>query len=189
MDGFLLFIINYITGIIIILTLVLGVAIAINAVRLSTCFNFLCEMLKQSIKRTTIDTTTLKSYGTLEKVEADPDKIREYENVFKKHSSWTDILSSMIPVYPMLGILGTVAGLLRQVSASNFDGTVQALGTALSSTLWGLIAAIVLKIFIGFSSVRIISNIENMLDDYYRGFELSNLRKQYASQKAENQEA
>ncbi len=74
--------------------------------------------------------------------------------------SWEDILNNLetfnnvqirysiyeqfVPVFPLLGILGTVAGLIMQLG--NIDQMREALALSMSTTFWGLIAAISLKI-------------------------------------------
>ena len=72
----------------------------------------------------------------------------------------------MIPIFPLLGILGTVAGLILQVMTSDASAIYAALHLALSSTLYGLIAAIVLKIVEASIVQKHINEIDAMFSDY-----------------------
>ena len=71
-----------------------------------------------------------------------------------------------------MGILGTVSGLIMQLKGQDLDMLFNSLDTALSSTFWGLIAAIALKV-ISTASAKLIEDTENILDDYDKKFENS----------------
>ena len=76
-----------------------------------------------------------------------------------------------IPIFPLLGILGTVAGLILQVSTQDAGAIYAALNTALSTTMWGLIAAVVLKIVETAMVLKSVNEIETMFSDYDLKFE------------------
>lgn len=56
------------------------------------------------------------------------------------------MITQLIPLFPLLGILGTVAGLYLQVRTQDSQAIYAALSLALASTFYGLVAAIGLKI-------------------------------------------
>lgn len=74
--------------------------------------------------------------------------------------------AQMIPLFPLLGILGTVAGLIAQVSTEDAGAIYGSLGLALSTTFWGLIASIVLKVVEAWLVQKEINNIETVFNDY-----------------------
>ena len=73
-------------------------------------------------------------------------------------------LSQLITLFPMLGILGTVWGLVRSGNISDIDQLVTGLGMALSTTLVGLICAIFLKGIDSILLVTLVNNIETEFD-------------------------
>ena len=82
----------------------------------------------------------------------------------------------MIPLFPLLGILGTVAGLMTMVDPSakdNLQNLYMGMGSALSTTLYGLIAAIILKFTDALFTSRIINDVDVMLDDFDKKLELA----------------
>lgn len=76
------------------------------------------------------------------------------------------IAAQMIPLFPLLGILGTVSGLIAQVSTQDEAAIYSSLGLALSTTFWGLIASIVLKVVEAWLVQKGINNIETVFNDY-----------------------
>ena len=62
--------------------------------------------------------------------------------------------------------MGTVAGIITQLSTKDLDKVFGSLHLALGSTFFGLIVAIILKIFDSLFSARIINETEIILDDY-----------------------
>ncbi|MBQ0145728.1 MAG: MotA/TolQ/ExbB proton channel family protein [Lachnospiraceae bacterium] len=75
-------------------------------------------------------------------------------------------VAQMIPVFPLLGILGTVAGLIAQVQAADAAEIYASLDVALTTTFWGLVAAIVLKVVETWLVQREINDIETIFNDY-----------------------
>ena len=91
-----------------------------------------------------------------------------------------DTLVQLIPVFPSLGILGTVVGLMMQISAEGIDGMTGAIATALSSTLFALIMTIILKAYTALKVSRIINETEIEFADNDRYHqEFIELRKQH----------
>ena len=56
-------------------------------------------------------------------------------------------LSQLISIFPLLGILGTVLGLVASRDMANIEQLVSGLSTAMLTTLVGLIASIALKLY------------------------------------------
>lgn len=87
---------------------------------------------------------------------------KTYDEIYSQYNTW----AQMIPIFPLLGILGTVAGLILQVSSQNADAIYASLHLALSSTLYGIIAAIILKIVEAAVVQKRVNEIDSMLSDY-----------------------
>ena len=100
------------------------------------------------------------------------DTIRAAELKFNQTCSKHNAISQLIPVFPLLGVLGTVFGLIKQASAENIVDMLSSLDIALGTTVLGLIFGIVLKIYDALISSRIISDTEVLLDDYDKKMEL-----------------
>lgn len=103
------------------------------------------------------------------------DTVRDSENVFNKNCSLHGVLAQLIPVFPLFGILGTVAGLILNVDANDMSALKDSLGTAMWTTFYGLVFAIGLKIVDAIFPSRIISDVEVMLNDNDRKYELSGI--------------
>ena len=81
---------------------------------------------------------------------------KEYDEIAAKFES----LVQLVPIFPSIGILGTVVGLMLQVSANGIDGMTGAIATALSSTFFALIATIILKAYVAVTTTKIMSAID-----------------------------
>ena len=75
-------------------------------------------------------------------------------------------VAQMIPIFPLLGILGTVAGLIAQVQAQDAAQIYASLDVALGTTFWGLVAAIILKVVEAWTVQKEINDIETIFNDY-----------------------
>ena len=99
---------------------------------------------------------------------------------FEEQCAGVDTLVQLIPVFPSLGILGTVVGLMMQISAEGIDGMTGAIATALSSTLFALIMTIILKAYTALKVSRTINETEIEFADHDRYHqEFIELRKQH----------
>ncbi len=79
-----------------------------------------------------------------------------FNTVYAEYVAWTQLIT----LFPMLGILGTVMGLIFGGSLNNIDQLVSGLGMALWTTLLGLLFAIGLKAYDSISLGRLINNID-----------------------------
>lgn len=170
MSSFLSFLQENMNILIIILGLIIFISIAINAAKLSQQKSRIQDVVNRKNTKVTINKKTMEMHEYEEPEDVGPDTIRNYETDFNKVCSWYYVLEQFIPLFPLFGILGTVSGLITQVTAQNIDEMFNSLNTALTSTWFGLIFAIGLKILVALSSTRIIKDVEIMLDDYDKKF-------------------
>ncbi len=111
-----------------------------------------------------------------------PDTIRKYEMEFNRTCSWHGMLTQLIPIFPLLGILGTVAGLMLETKAGDMTVMLGSLDVALVTTFWGLIFAILLKIIEAVFPSRVIYDVEVMLDDFDKKMSLAEMFQNYRAQ-------
>ena len=104
-----------------------------------------------------------------------PDTIRKYERDFNKDCALHNVFSQLIPIFPLMGILGTVAGLMLEVNSQDINGMMASMDTALSSTFFGLIFAILLKFVDAIFPSRIIEDVDVMLEDYSKKLDLAEM--------------
>lgn len=164
-------------GFIICFAVLVFVLLMINGVILSNHKSRIKENLKldKSLYSINFDTKNIEEREN-EKIVITPSAIRGFETKFNEACSYHDILAQMIPLFPLLGILGTVAGLMTMVDPSakdNLQNLYIGMGSALSTTLYGLIAAIVLKFTDALFASRIINDVDVMIDDFDKKLELA----------------
>ncbi len=115
---------------------------------------------------TMFNTTTKKFEDQDDKEQVTPDSVRNLEKSFNVIRIRHNVYSQLIPVFPLLGILGTVAGLLLQLKTGSDTVQFRNLDLALGSTFWGVVFSIILKTVDAIFPSRIISSTEILLDDY-----------------------
>jgi len=98
---------------------------------------------------------------------ADLDLIREE---YQHTESWYTAFSLVIQLFPLLGILGTVAGLYQAMNEQT--DMYSGVGFALSSTVIGIIWAIVYKIVDIVFTSRAINYIDEGLDIYEKNYQI-----------------
>ena len=136
-----------------------------NYIKLYTKKSFIHDAMNRKNKETYLNAAT-GEVEEREKSEAvTPDTIRDYEKSFNEVVSGYNACTQFIPLFPLLGILGTVSGLVEQLKAQNIDEMFKSLDVALTSTFWGLIVTIILKICATISA-KLIEDTEIVLDDY-----------------------
>lgn len=101
------------------------------------------------------------------------DAIHFKEKDFSNYCSTHDVLAQLIPLFPLVGLLGTVWGLMQSVQAGDISQMMASLDTALSSTFFGLIASIALKFFDSFPA-KLIRSVEIALDNFYWKYDKKN---------------
>jgi len=107
--------------------------------------------------------------GGIKKI-IDPDtwaEVLEYLEKFNKIQLKYSIFEQFVPVFPLLGILGTVAGLIQKLG--DVEGMKDALAVSMSTTFWGLIAAILLKVV----DAALVSKVVNKMSLYFETYEQS----------------
>ena len=89
----------------------------------------------------------------------------EYKEEYNKIQLIYQTFEQFVPIFPLLGILGTVAGLIQQLD--HIDQMRDALAVSMSTTFLGLIAAVVLK----FVDAILVSKNVNSMEMYFDTFE------------------
>ena len=169
MDAILKFINDDINVIIIFVGIFVFAGLLVCAIVLTNERHMLEEMTAGKRVRTVVNPDTLAAtqehYTTVTR--EDTDTRRQH---FNRWCSYYSVFAGLIGILPLMGILGTVAGLILNVRAQDLEAVFASLNTALSSTLLALFFAIVLKIFDSFGTSRIIFQIDTLFDDYDRRF-------------------
>ncbi len=156
---------GFITPAIMVLMVLLLIAVILNYVKLRDHYFTISNALNGREVKKKVDSLGNVT-ETTRKTMSDVDTIHSYENKYNGTKSVYETISQLIPVFPLMGILGTVAGLMAQTTASNSADIVGSLNVALGSTFWGLIASIILKLVITLFNARVINSVDNMLDAY-----------------------
>ncbi|MCQ2537545.1 MAG: MotA/TolQ/ExbB proton channel family protein [Lachnospiraceae bacterium] len=134
------------------------------------------KMIKDAVSGNKSKSEMNRNGEIIESVQKDvytPDTIRTLETNYNKTCANHNIILHIIPIFTLLGILGTVCGFIQQLnaagdSASIITSIMDSLKTAFNSTFYGLIATIVLQIVDAASASRIIDEIDADLNDYDR---------------------
>lgn len=112
----------------------------------------------------------IKSIGQTNNSELDLHLLRKLK---ERETKCYHIFVSITNIFPLMGILGTIISLLRLASFSN-DMIMFNFTTALTSTFWGLVCAIIFKAIDGILSPKIAFNEDNFnllisrIDNYTR---------------------
>ncbi|MDO4938724.1 MAG: MotA/TolQ/ExbB proton channel family protein [Lachnospiraceae bacterium] len=148
---------------------VLAVGVLIFLVTLSNQFKELKKKVEDHIQGN--KGRVYRNQKTLDLKQRDT-AIAKREDTYPLRKSFDELcakyltVAQMIPVFPLLGILGTVAGLIAQVQAADAAQIYASLDVALMTTFWGLVAAIVLKVVETWLVLREINDIETIFNDY-----------------------
>lgn len=115
-----------------------------------------------------------------EKVSYNRKKLEENREVYNKQYSVYAVASQLIGLFPLLGILGTVLGLISS-DLTDIDSLVGGLTEALRTTLWGLVFAIVLKAADAFVPGKLVKDIDakfETVDDAIARLNLESIMKE-----------
>lgn len=101
------------------------------------------EVLKEKLQPTIYVpiNVLLKSFSQAKEREYD---LHEIKSLKDKEAFYMNILLTIMSVFPLLGILGTIISLLRMVDIGSTEILFN-FTTALTSTFWGLVMAITFK--------------------------------------------
>lgn len=176
MTGALKVIGENINVIILLFGIVLTALIFVNGAKLSSHKNRIDEAVSRRNRKWGLDPA---DGSVVEEDDEDasitPDTIRQYERDFNNSCAWHSVFSKLIPIFPLMGILGTVAGLMLESQAVDLEGMMSSIDVALSSTFFGLIFAILLKFVDAVYPSRIIEDVEVILDDYSKKLDLAEM--------------
>ena len=168
MVAFLQFISNYGTILIIVVGIVCLVFLIRSWVQLSMLSDEIQKTLNVKKGRMKVDrqTRTVVQKVEYSRLRSEADDLREK---FDRRSSGHYVVSQMIPIFPLLGILGTVAGLILGLQ-EGLEHIQEGLSTAMDTTLWGLIFAIVLKVLDNIGPGKTVYTITDDLEEYERRY-------------------
>ncbi len=83
------------------------------------------------------------------------------------------VLEQIIPIFPLLGILGTVSGLIPLLADENLDLMWNKMGEAMYTTFLGLVAAIVLKAFDALVTGKNINKMAVSFDMFDQSYQMA----------------
>ena len=90
--------------------------------------------------------------------------VKRYNEQSVKLTQWSQYIS----IFPLLGLLGTVLGLipgLKTISEGDFTSLFNSLSTALWTTVGGIVAAIILKWLLTHFALKEAEEIENLIEE------------------------
>lgn len=170
-----------------------GIVISGMAVMIFLLWNGIClsnhkSRIEEALKRRNSKYSLNTSFKQIEENEDQdasitPDTIRKYETDFNKVCSLHNVLVQLIPVFPLLGILGTVVGLTLELQSGNVEEMMASLDVALGTTLFGLIITIILKVMEAVFPSRVIYDVEVMLDDFDKKLSIAEMFQNFKEEK------
>ncbi len=98
-----------------------------------------------------------------QKVSYDRKKLEENREEYNKRYSFYVVASQLISLFPLLGIFGTVLGLVTS-DLADIDSLVAGLSQALWTTFWGLVCAIILKAVDAILPGKLVNDIDARFD-------------------------
>lgn len=113
-----------------------------------------------------LDKDANMQYVTSASIQAqDINKLRErYDEICVEF----DTITQLVSIFPSLGILGTVIGLMCQVQAQGIDQMTDSIALALSSTCLALLITVAMKVYMAFSTSKELSSLEVKYRSYER---------------------
>lgn len=166
MNGVLYFLQEHMNLLITLFGIIISILIIVNAVNLAHQKTRIQDALNWKKRSMSINKKTRELQEREVAENITPETIHTYEKEFNKVCSVYNVLAQFIPIFPLLGILGTVSGLMLQVASQDIASMSASLSLALGSTWVGLAFAIFLKALVALTSNRIIEDVEILLEDY-----------------------
>ena len=139
-----------------------------NAFSLTSQYRQINAVMNWKNTTSVLSRTTFEMEDRTNGEKVTPDTIRELQTRFNSLCSFHEVIAQLIPLFPLMGILGTVSGMIGELNSTAGDMTAMlgSLQGALNSTYWGLVFAIVLKFVDSVWPSRKISETEIILEDY-----------------------
>jgi len=100
------------------------------------------------------------------------DTLSDIEEFSKPQVAYS-LVQQLVPVFPLLGILGTVMGLIMQLNSGTLDALKDALGTSMWTTLWGLVAAIAIRLMDAFWVSKKVTELELYFNIYEQRYQMA----------------
>ena len=153
--------------------------ILIGGLALATLFIFAYVLVKIKSLKSRIEDDRRRSGGRKEYSEGGIRKeagvvqwedTLDYMEIFNHIRLKYSMAEQFIPIFPLLGILGTVSGLIQKLT--DIAAMSDALGTSMWTTFWGLIAAIGFKVI---DAIWISSAVDDMalyFDTYEQNYQM-----------------
>lgn len=91
---------------------------------------------------------------------------------YQREGWWYSVFSMIIQIFTLLGILGTVAGLY--LAMSDGEDMYHGVELALSSTVYGIMAAVIFKVFDILITSFLINYIEDGIERYEKIYQVKN---------------
>ncbi len=101
-----------------------------------------------------------------ENVEGEIKKVAKKEGEFSNYLASYNTHCQIVSIFPLLGILGTVVGIIFMGDIS--EASMSDFSLALWTTFAGLVASIIMKAKLSLCDGRSVSEFENKVDGYYR---------------------
>lgn len=157
----------------------LGAAVLAALIRCSMKFRTILDAFGRIEVRKSIYEEKLDKKGNVDttaavKVSYDRRRLEENRDAFNRLYPYYAVASQLIGLFPLLGILGTVLGLISS-DLADIDSLVAGLTEALRTTLWGLVCAIVLKAVDAVIPGKLVNDIEAKFETVDGAIERLNL--------------
>ncbi|MCR5738244.1 MAG: MotA/TolQ/ExbB proton channel family protein [Lachnospiraceae bacterium] len=95
--------------------------------------------------------------------------LESFNKIKAKYSMW----GQMVPIFPLLGLLGTVIGLMMQLGQGiGTDGQLDAMALSMTTTFCGLVVSIILKVFDALVVGKAINSRQLYFDAYESNYHM-----------------
>lgn len=112
------------------------------------------------------------------------DKLEEYKKkYFETYANYVSV-SQMIALFPLMGILGTVVGLILGGEIADIESITSGLKTAMWTTFAGLLASIILKFYDARSPGKKVNIVEGKFSIAEEAFHMETIKKELKKARA-----